>query len=109
DMGQPVRVLDLARNLITLSGREPDVDIPIQFIGLRPGEKLYEELLTSAEGVQATGVGKVFVTQPARVSSELLRAEMESLRRSAAESDAAAILESLKRLVPDFHPAGEHP
>ena len=109
DMGQPVRVLDLARNLITLSGREPDVDIPIQFIGLRPGEKLYEELLTSAEGVQATGVGKVFVTQPAGIAADFLRSELEALRRAAAESDAAAIRESLKRLVPDFHPAGEHP
>jgi len=107
DMGQPVKVLDLARNLITLSGLEPDVDIPIQIIGLRPGEKLYEELLTSGEDVQRTEVGKVFVSQPDTVAPEFLRARLELLRRAAAESDSAAILAALNQLVPDFHPVRE--
>jgi FlaA1/EpsC-like NDP-sugar epimerase len=107
DMGQPVKVLDLARNLITLSGLEPDVDIPIRFTGLRPGEKLHEELLTSGEGVQRTEVGKVFVTQPEQVHPELLRRSLEALRRAAAASDTATIRSTFKELVPDFHPADE--
>jgi FlaA1/EpsC-like NDP-sugar epimerase len=59
-MGEPVRVLDLARNLITLSGLVPNRDIEITFIGLRPGEKLYEELLTAEEGISTTRHQKVF-------------------------------------------------
>jgi len=109
DMGQPVKMLDLARNLITLSGLEPDVDVPIQFIGLRPGEKLHEELLTSGEGIQATDVGKVFVTRPETVDPDFLREQLEALRKAAADCDTAAIVAALKRLVPDFHRAGEQP
>ncbi|MCX8037944.1 MAG: polysaccharide biosynthesis protein [Candidatus Sumerlaeia bacterium] len=105
DMGQPVKVLDLARNLITLSGLEPDVDIPIQIVGLRPGEKLHEELLTSDEGLQRTEVGKVFVTQPDPVDSAFLREQLETLRRAAAAGDSAAIVAALRRLIPDYHPA----
>jgi len=104
DMGQPVKVLDLARNLIILSGLEPDVDIPIQFVGLRPGEKLHEELLTSGEGIQRTEVGKVFVTQPEAVEAAFLLTQLAALRRATAESNSAAILEVLQCLVPDFHP-----
>ncbi len=54
DMGKPVKILDMAKNLIKLSGLEPDVDIEIKFIGLRPGEKLYEEMLMKEEGMQTT-------------------------------------------------------
>ena len=107
DMGQPIKVLDLARNLIILSGLEPDVDIPIHFIGLRPGEKLHEELLTSGEGVQRTEVGKVFVTQPERVPPEFLLSQIEALRLAAAASDSKAILSALGQLVPDFHPMSD--
>jgi len=107
DMGQPVKVLDLARNLITLSGLEPDIDVSIEFIGLRPGEKLHEELLTSSEGLQRTEVGKVFVTRPEAIDFDLLRGQIEALRRAAERGDTAIILTALKRLVPDFRPAGE--
>ena len=105
DIGQPMKVLDLARNLITLSGLHPDVDIPIQFIGLRPGEKLREELLTRGENVQATELGKVFVTEPDAVAPDVLRRELETLHHAAASGDREAILAALGRLVPDFHPA----
>jgi len=105
DMGEPVRVLDLARNMITLSGFEPDVDIPIEFIGLRPGEKLREELLTRGEGVQATETGKIFVTRPEAVDPQFLAEQLEALRRAVEECDTAAIIGVFKRLVPDFHPA----
>lgn len=109
DMGQPVRVLDLAHTMIRLSGLEPDIDIPIQFIGLRPGEKLREELLTQGENVQATELGKVFVTQPETVAPESLRSALETLRRAAGSGDAEAIVSSLRQLVPDFHPVGDRP
>lgn len=64
DMGEPVKIIDLARSLITLSGFEPNVDIKIEFIGLRPGEKLYEELLMAEEGITDTRHEKIFVAKP---------------------------------------------
>lgn len=109
DMGQPVKMIDLARNLITLSGLEPDVDIPIQIIGLRPGEKLYEELLTQDEGVQRTEVGKVFVTEPENVQAEFLRRHLEALRQAVAASDGARIVATLEELVPDYNPGSNGP
>src|SRR5690606_5128444 len=64
DMGKPVRTVDLVRNLIRLSGFEPDRDIEIVYTGLRPGEKLKEELLTAGGNVKSTGIGKIFMTEP---------------------------------------------
>jgi FlaA1/EpsC-like NDP-sugar epimerase len=109
DMGQPVKVLDLARNLITLSGLEPDVDIQIQVIGLRPGEKLYEELLTKEEGVQATEIGKIFVTHPDAVETAFLHEQVETLTRAAEQSDTETIRKVLEQLVPDYRPANVPP
>ncbi|MGL5269625.1 MAG: polysaccharide biosynthesis protein, partial [Selenomonadaceae bacterium] len=63
DMGDPVKIVDLAKDLITLSGYIPDIDIPIKFTGLRPGEKLYEELLSAEDGTQATAHKKIFTAQ----------------------------------------------
>ena len=72
DMGQPVKIVDLARDLIRLSGFEPDVDIKIKFTGIRPGEKLYEELLTAEEGTSATKHKRIFVAKPNNINvSEL--------------------------------------
>ena len=68
DMGESVRILDLAKDLIRLSGFEPDVDIKIEFSGLRPGEKLYEELLLSEEGIETTKHKSIFVGKPLDVS-----------------------------------------
>ena len=64
DMGEPVKILDLAEKLIRLSGSEPYRDIPIKFTGLRPGEKLYEELLLSEEGIKETSHGKIYIGKP---------------------------------------------
>ena len=64
DMGNPVRIVDLACQLITLYGYKPYEDIDIEFVGLRPGEKLTEELLTESEGLRKTDVGKIFVAEP---------------------------------------------
>lgn len=72
DMGKPVRIYDLARDLIRLSGLEPDKDIPIVVTGIRPGEKLFEELLTEEEGLLVTNNYRIMISRPQSVSrSEL--------------------------------------
>jgi FlaA1/EpsC-like NDP-sugar epimerase len=81
DMGEPVKILDLAENLIRLSGFEPYVDIDIEITGLRPGEKLYEELLMSEEGLKATKHDKIFVGQPIFIDYKMLKSELSHLRQ----------------------------
>jgi FlaA1/EpsC-like NDP-sugar epimerase len=101
DMGEPVKIYDLARNLIKLSGFEPDVDIKIEFTGLRPGEKLYEELLLAEEGVQATKNDKIFVAQPLHTDLAILRREIECLKEIiSTNSDGAR--DYIKVIVPNY-------
>ena len=102
DMGEPVRIDDLARNMIRLSGFEPDVDIPAVYTGLRPGEKLYEELLLSGEGMQKTKndliyIGHEIAFDPAAFEENLM------LLRAIPESDERALRAKLRELVPTFH------
>ena len=109
DMGQPVRIVDLARNLIRLSGFEPDKDIPIVFTGLRPGEKLVEELLTEGEGVKHTEMGKIFSAEPDDVDCAALWGTVERMEQAAAETDGETIRALLRSVVPDYAPNGSHP
>lgn len=105
DMGQPVKIADLARRLIQLSGFDPDKnEIPIVYTGLRPGEKLTEELLTAGENVKATPVGKVFVTEPEGVDCRELWNRLEELEELAARADGSGIRRVLQSLVPDYQP-----
>ena len=104
DMGEPVRIYDLAKNLIKLSGFEPDVDIKIEFTGLRPGEKLYEELLLAEEGLAATGNNKIFVAQPIGTDLELLRRQLENLKEIIASS-SQSITEYIGHMVPTYKKA----
>lgn len=102
DMGEPVCIDDLARNMIRLSGFEPDVDIPIEYTGLRPGEKLYEELLLSGEGMQKTKndliyIGHEIAFDPAAFEENLM------LLRAIPETDEPALRAKLRELVPTFH------
>ena len=76
DMGEPVHIDDLARNLIRLSGFEPDVDIEIKYTGLRPGEKLYEEMLMDEEGLRSTANHLIHIGQPLRIDEEKLRRQL---------------------------------
>lgn len=101
DMGEPVKIYDLARNLIKLSGFEPDVDIKIEFTGLRPGEKLYEELLLAEEGVQATKHNKIFVAQPLHSDMAILMREIECLK-DIIINNSDEVMDYMKVIVPNY-------
>lgn len=99
DMGEPVRIVDMARDLIELSGLKPDEDIQIKFTGLRPGEKLFEELLTAEEGTSATNHAKVFRANLRQVDGGLLEQKLLMLRKM---RDPAAIRTMIGDLVPTY-------
>lgn len=102
DMGEPVRIVDLAKDLITLSGLEPDRDIEIKFTGPRPGEKFFEELLNAETRVMQTAHEKVMVVETDPVDYEGLQAGIAKLVRHANKGDEFALLAALKTLVPDY-------
>jgi len=106
DMGQPVKIMDLARDMIKLSGLKEGEDIRIEFIGIRPGEKLYEEPLTQIEGTTATRHQGIFLAQMEEVDKESLGRGIEELERLAWNRDVQAIKEKLKELVPSYQPDG---
>jgi len=103
DMGSPVRIDDLARNMIRLSGYEPDVDIKIVYTGLRPGEKLFEELLLKEEGLSKTANDLIFVGHLGGFTDEELTESLERLRRMCQEN-SPSIGEELAALVKTYHP-----
>jgi FlaA1/EpsC-like NDP-sugar epimerase len=105
DMGEPIRIMDLARNIIRLSGLVPDEDIEIRVVGLRPGEKVYEELITDGENILPTYHDKIKIFQGPRMNSELIDAWVAELKALAAEGDELAVVAHLKRLVPEYQPA----
>jgi FlaA1/EpsC-like NDP-sugar epimerase len=109
DMGEPVKVLDLVTDLIRLSGLEPDVDVPIVFVGTRPGEKLHEELMTEQEKDGQTAHHKIFVAKPRTVDPDLLDRTVDELVAAALRSDGAAIrqllaerIEGARLKLPDY-------
>lgn len=103
DMGEPVRIADLAENMVRLSGLEPGRDIEIKFVGLRPGEKLYEELLIDGEDVESTEHPRVRVVRT--VDAGVPSAWVEALARSLAARDAAAAVDLICSAVPEFTPS----
>lgn len=102
DMGKPVKILDLALNLIRLSGYKPYEDIDIQFTGLRPGEKLYEELLMSEEGLQSTENDLIHIGKPIEFDEELFKHQLEELDQLSRE-DSPMIKEKVMEIVPTYH------
>lgn len=104
DMGEPVRIVDLAEELIKLSGLTPYKDVDIVFTGLRPGEKLYEELLIDGEGVKQTKHKKIRVLQSVGHDIQKISADLDRLARHAKENDVVAIVDALKNTVPEFTP-----
>jgi len=113
EMGTPVKIVDMARDLIRLSGKVPDRDIEIVFTGLRPGEKLYEELITEGEGIVKTPHEKIMVLRPDgkwnghgdRDSFKMwLEENIRELQETAARHDGPAIRKKLMQLVPEYQP-----
>jgi len=102
DMGKPVRIMDLAKDLIRLSGFEPGVDIPIEIIGLRPGEKLYEELLLDEEGIETTSHNKIFIGKPIYTDYKLLLKSLEELKRIVREEGEEELVQFVKHMVPTY-------
>jgi FlaA1/EpsC-like NDP-sugar epimerase len=105
DMGEPVRILDLARNLILLSGLRPDEDIQIEFMGARPGEKMYEELHNLTEGTLPTPHAKIKAFQGASVPWERMEHELKKLRELCAKRDFGQLVLVMRGLVADYNPS----
>ena len=103
NMGEPVKILTLAENLITMMGYTPYKDIEIKFTGLRPGEKLFEELLMKEEGLQKTPNEKIFIGKQVKIDRAWLLEQLEKMRAICATNDKEAVVEQLKVLVPTFN------
>lgn len=108
DMGEPVKIDSLARNLIKLSGFEPDVDIKISYSGLRPGEKLYEEKLMAEEGLKKTDNDLIHIGQQIPFDTEKFLGQLETLAAESYEN-SDHIVELVESIVTTFHPVGAHP
>lgn len=100
DMGHPVKIMDLARDMIKLSGYEPEKDIEIIFTGIRPGEKLHEELFTAEEDASATCHSKIFIARPCQVDAVALEKELLCLEQLNDSVTGERVLETLKRVIP---------
>ena len=104
DMGEPVKIYDLAVSLIKLSGYEPDIDIPIVFTGLRPGEKLYEELLMKEEGLQKTENKKIFIGEPTQLDEKDILEKLAKLKKliENEETPIEEIKDTIQEVVPTY-------
>ncbi|MEA3348147.1 MAG: nucleoside-diphosphate sugar epimerase/dehydratase [Pseudomonadota bacterium] len=104
-MGEPIKIDQLARDLIQLSGREPDTEIEIKYTGLRPGEKLYEELITKSEGIEKTNHDKIMVLYGNGITYTALNQHIQPLLESAQKHDDQEIKLALKKLIPEYTPS----
>lgn len=102
DMGQPVKITDLAKDLIRLSGFEPEKDIKIKFTGLRPGEKLYEEILIDMNNLNKTVHNKIFIEKPQQFDYELLKQQILNIEDISKQIDEEAIFKCMEQLVPTY-------
>ena len=105
DMGEPVKIYDMAEKLIKLSGLEPNVDIEIKITGLRPGEKLYEEILMAEEGLQATKHDKIHIAEPMNINMDMIENKLKKLNKlleTSNNEDKVKIRKVIKDIVPTF-------
>ena len=103
DMGAPVKITTLAENLIRMYGKVPYEEVPIIFTGLRPGEKLFEELLMDEEGLKSTANKKIFIGNQIQIDSVEMLYKLNSLHESADANDSERTVRLLSELVPTFH------
>ena len=104
-MGEPVKIYDMAEKLIRLSGLEPNVDIEIKVTGLRPGEKLYEEILMDEEGLEATKHDKIHIAEPMNINMKMIEDKLDKLNNlleTANNEDKEKIKNTIKQIVPTF-------
>lgn len=106
DMGQPVLIKDFAEQMISLSGLKPKVDIEIVYTGLRPGEKLYEEILHESEGLQPTSHEKLLLARSREVDWNRLMAKLAHLEQATVSRNVAELRVCLQDVVPEFREAG---
>jgi FlaA1/EpsC-like NDP-sugar epimerase len=104
EMGTSVKIADMARDLIRLSGFEPDKDIKIEYIGLRPGEKLYEELITEGEDIVPTDHNKIMVLSGMTCEQDQLNCDIDHLIEIAKSQNTEKIKTLLKHIVPEYTP-----
>ncbi len=107
EMGTPVRIEQMARDLIRLCGKEPDSEVAIKYTGLRPGEKMYEELITEGEGIVATGHEKIMVLRGRGADPADLSAPLARLKELAATHDGPGIKAELQRVIPEYTPQAD--
>jgi FlaA1/EpsC-like NDP-sugar epimerase len=106
DMGEPVKIVDLAKRMIRLAGLRPDDEVEIRFTGLRPGEKLYEELFHGQEPPQPTNFPGLLVAVPRTTDAAEMAAAIDRMAALSTSGDRAGALAELGRLVPEFSPPG---
>lgn len=104
DMGSPVKITTLAENLIRVYGYEPYTEMPIKFTGLRPGEKLFEELLMSEEGLKSTASKKIFIGKQIHIDQETFIGKLSELKESAMKNNCEEVVTKLAEIVPTFDP-----
>ena len=102
NMGEPVKIISLARRMIRLAGYQPDRDIPIVFTGIRPGEKLFEEILTNEEGVQATLHQSIFMARPDDFNEIDLKRLLQNIASPRWNATRDEVITFIKSLLPDF-------
>lgn len=102
DMGEPMKIVDMAKNLIKLSGYRVDEDIKIEFTGLRPGEKMYEELLMNEEGLTETANKMIYIGKPIEFDDSAFEVQLEKLRQASLDEECD-IREAVKEIVPTYH------
>jgi FlaA1/EpsC-like NDP-sugar epimerase len=105
DMGTSIKIVDMARDLIRLSGFKPDVDIKIEYIGLRPGEKLYEELIIKGEDVLPTNHEKIMVRKGKECNLQLLNGKIDELAKMAEDQEVEKIKAKFQEILPEYRPA----
>jgi FlaA1/EpsC-like NDP-sugar epimerase len=105
EMGDPVNIDAMARDLIRFSGFEPDIDIKVEYTGLRPGEKLYEELMIDDENIVPTDHSKIMILNGKKFNMDIINRDIQNLQNIAKNRDKYKIIEQLKKIVPEYQPA----